>query len=869
MKHYGIQILWLVAAQIIVSSFAVQAERYIPSPPVYPAPMGGMIDGEWNDAYTKARAFVANLTLLEKVNITSGTGWQMGPCVGNTGSIPRLGFPSLCLQDSPTGIRYTDLNTVFPAGLATGATFNKDLMYLRAKAMAQENKAKGINVLLGPCMGPIGRAPEGGRNWEAFGSDPYLQGVAAYQSVIGIQEEGVIATSKHFIANEQEHFRQHQEWVAQGFTNLSEPYSSNVDERALREIYAWPFADAIRAGTASVMCSYNQVNQSQACQNSYLMNGILKDELGFQGFVMSDWNGQRSGVASVLAGLDMSMPGDGLGWADGIPYLGSNLTIAVLNGSVPIWRLDDMATRVMAAYFKVGQDPKTYPVPNFSSFTLATHGPIYPGTTESPSGKVNYHVNARGDLSREIVRAVAQESIVLVKNTKNALPLSGITKLGLFGSAAGPSPLGPNGCPERGCANGTIGIGWGSGTSNFPYIMSAVEAMGIEAINRGMTFEYVLDDYDLTTAETLAATIDTAIVFISADSGEGFMVVEGNHGDRNDLYAFHSGDDLVAAVAAQNENTIVVIESVGAIDMESWIENGNVTAVLYAITGGQDVGFAINDVLFGNISPSGKLPFTIAKHRKDYPVDVMYKVEQPVPQLNFTEEIFIDYRHFDKYKIKPRYEFGYGLSYTTFNISTISVTTATGAATDEAPALPPPYSAVVITNETLPHAKSAVYPADIPRYPKYVYPYITKSTAHSIKYDRSSYPYPKGYSEEQPTLPSIVGGGSGGNPALWEVLAVVEVTVANTGSVLGAEVVQLYIAYPEVKGVEFPVKTLRGFEKVSVAPGQSATVSLNLLRRDLSYYDVARRNWLLPRGRYTVLIGNSSRNITEAGSFSF
>ena len=148
----------------------------------------------------------------------------------------------------------------------------------------------------------MGKHPAGGRNWEGFGSDPYLQGAASYETIAGIQSQGVIATAKHFIANEQEHFRQGPGAI-----------SSNLDDRTLHEMYLWPFQDSVKAGLGAVMCSYNRVNNSAACQNSWLQNNVLKDQLGFQGFIMSDWLAQMSGVGSVLAGLDMSMPG-GLLW---------------------------------------------------------------------------------------------------------------------------------------------------------------------------------------------------------------------------------------------------------------------------------------------------------------------------------------------------------------------------------------------------------------------------------------------------------------------------------------------------------------------------------------------------------------------------
>ena len=267
------------------------------SPPWYPTPLGGTVT-QWGESYKKAAVLVKQMTLPEKVNITTGTGWQMGLAVGNTGPANNVGFPALALQDGPLGLRFADNATAFPAGVTVGATFNKELMYQRGKAHGMEARLKEINVLLGPCVGPLGRMPAGGRNWEGFGADPVLQGIAAAMTIKGIQEEGVMATIKHFVGNEQEHFRQSWEW------GLPNAMSSNIDDRTLHEMYGWPFQDSIKAGVASVMCSYQMTNNSYTCGNSKLLNGILKDEWGFQGFVQSDWLAQRSGVASALAGLD-------------------------------------------------------------------------------------------------------------------------------------------------------------------------------------------------------------------------------------------------------------------------------------------------------------------------------------------------------------------------------------------------------------------------------------------------------------------------------------------------------------------------------------------------------------------------------------
>lgn len=214
-------------------------EPTIFSPPSYPSPWGSGA-GEWEDAYKKARAFVSQMTLLEKVNLTTGTGWNSEQCVGQVGAIPRLGLRSLCMHDSPIGVRGTDYTSVFPAGLTVAATFDRGLIYARGKAMGQEHKGKGVTVQLGPVAGPLGRIPEGGRNWEGFSPDPVLTGIAIGETIKGIQDAGVIACAKHYIGNEQEHFRQVAESQTRGFNlNITQAISSNIDDKTMHELYLW------------------------------------------------------------------------------------------------------------------------------------------------------------------------------------------------------------------------------------------------------------------------------------------------------------------------------------------------------------------------------------------------------------------------------------------------------------------------------------------------------------------------------------------------------------------------------------------------------------------------------------------------------
>ncbi|KAI1196321.1 glycoside hydrolase superfamily [Nemania serpens] len=846
------------------------------SPPWYPTPKGGTTES-WAESYQKASVMVAKMTLPEKVNITTGTGWMMGPTLGNTGPAVNVGFPSLALQDGPLGIRFTENATAFPAAITVGATWNRGLMYQWGNAHAVEARKKGIHAILGPCVGPLGRMPAGGRNWEGFGADPYLQGVAAEQSVKGIQDEGVMATIKHLVANEQEHFRQSFEW------GLANAISSNVDDRTMHELYLWPFGNAIKAGVASVMCSYNMVNNSYACGNSKLLNGLLRDEMGFQGFVMSDWLAQRGGVSSALAGLDMTMPGDGLFWANGKSLWGPELTRAVLNGSVPLDRINDMATRIVAAWYQMGQDDKTkydHNGPNFSSWTDEEKGVSAPGSpTQQEERRVNEYVNVMGNHST-LARRIAAEGTVLLKN-EGLLPITrdGSTpskkaekqgeplRIALFGEDAGPGN-GRNFCKDRACNQGTLASGWGSGAVEFPYLITPDEAL-----RKAWDSKRVKLTTHLTNSATfkkqpgLLEEPEICIVFANADSGEGFAAWDNIQGDRPDLYLQKGGDDLVVKVAESchggDGQVLVVIHTVGPVVMERWIDLPNVKAVLLANLPGQESGNALADVILGDLNPSGKLPWTIGRTLDDYGegAKVMYKPNALLPQQDFKEGLHVDYRYFDKYDIAPRFEFGYGLSYTTFEFANCVVKTVKPKSALPAPrrkdfASPPEY------NTSIPDAKGALFPPEIRRLEKYVYPYL--DSIDDIVSD--PYPYPAGYDVRQPL--SSAGGDEGGNADLWETYVEISVDITNSGPKQGQAVPQLYLSYPESSTVEFPVKVLRGFDKLMLEKGETRTATFNLTRRDLSYWDVYSQNWIMVvDGEYKFSVGRSSRDLVVSGTW--
>ncbi|KAL5045586.1 putative beta-glucosidase L [Aspergillus fruticulosus] len=593
----------------------------------------------WDEAYKKATSDLSLLSQDEKVGIVTGVTWEGGPCVGNTYEPTSIPYPSLCLQDGPLSVRFANPVTVFPAGINAGATWDRELIRARGVAMGAESSALGVHVQLGPVAGALGKIPSAGRNWEGFSNDPYLAGIAMAEAIQGMQSSGVQACAKHYLLNEQEYNRN--------------TISSNADDRTIHELYLWPFYNAVKANVASVMCSYNKINGTWACEHDALLNGLLKGELGFKGHVLSDWNAQHSTVQSANTGLDMTMPGSDFATPPGSIYWGKNLAAAVANGSVPQARLDDMVTRILAAWYLVGQDQG--------------HPPVAFSSWNGGAASVNVTTPEHGDLARTIAR----DSIVLLKNTNASLPLGSLASLAVIGSDAIVNPDGANACADRGCNKGTLAQGWGSGTAEYPYLVAPLDAIEEKLAGAGTAIITSTTD-DATSGAEAAAAAETAIVFITSDSGEGYITVEGHEGDRNNLDPWHNGNSLVQAVARTNTPTIVVVHSVGPVTLETILAEPNVVAIVWAGLPGQESGHALTDILFGGYSPSGKLPYTIGKSEDDYGA---HWTRSQVD--GFTEGLFIDYRHFDQYGIEPRYEFGFGLSYTTFEYSTLSTSIST------------------------------------------------------------------------------------------------------------------------------------------------------------------------------------------------
>lgn len=808
------------------------------------------------------------MSIPEKVNLTTGTGWGSGPCVGNTGSVPRLGIPSLCLQDGPNGIRFTDFVTHYPSGLAVGSTFNKELMYLKGKALGKEFRAKNVHIALEPSVGPIGLKAQGGRNWESFGADPYLQGVAAAQQIRGTQDEGVVAVVTHLIGNEQEHFRQVGEWDVNGWNQLDTSISSNIGDRSMHEVFLWPFADAVRAGVGGVLCAYNQVNNTYSCENSYLLNFLLKDELGFQGFVVSDWGAQHTGVTSALSGLDMTMPGEIFDeWLSGKSYWGPSLTRAVYNRTIPQDRLNDMATRILAPFFsaKLLSLPSEDDLPTFSSWTYHTYGQQYPYQHFGSIVQQNWHVDARSKFGDDVGLNIAREAIVLLKNMGHHLPIDkgdGIRRLLLVGSAQSPDPKGLN-CRDQRCVEGLMTSGWGSAAVNNPLVVTPLAAITEKASERGIMIDSTTDNWDLDNAQELADYADMAIVFVTAFSGEGYIEVDGNYGDRKNVSLWNNGDNLIDLIADRCRKTIVVVNAVGPVDMEKWIEHENVVAVLFAPPLGQFGGQAIAEVLFGEVNPSGKLPFTIAKKALHYDPIIETLNDGVDPQDIFDRGIYLDYRFFDKHTIKPRFPFGHGLSYTHFLLSRLKIKEI-NAPTEYLPC-PSEYTPGWHTvDDDVCDPEDALFPhEEFDPVPGFIYPYLYNENVRSIDED-DTYEYPKGYRPEQQTEPPLSGGDLGGNTALWETIYLISALVTNDGDMSGAYAAQLYIEFPNTI-VPSPPKVLRGFDKVYLKPKMSTLIKFDLLHRDLSIWDAQSQQWIIQTGSYKIYISSSSRKVELVG----
>nr|ANS13824.1 BGL3 [Pecoramyces ruminantium] len=590
----------------------------------------------WEEADAKAREWCSDLTNEEKIALITGRENMTGVCVGSIDPIERKGFKGLCLQDGPAGVRFAKgTATSWQASINTAATFDRTLLRKVGEAQGNEFYQRGINVALAPSMG-IQRAPAAGRIFESYGEDPFYVGQCGLEVLKGIQSQGVIANAKHYIANDQE--------------NNRGASTSNVPEQALWEVYMEPFYRTVVEGEAgTVMASYNAINGTYSTQNKRLLTDYLKGKLGFKGFVMSDWWAIFDVEKSFGNGTDMNMPG-GKYWGPdyvGDSFWGEHIQECIDNGVFPQERLDDAVLRIIRTLYKLDQ-MDDYP-------------------------EVNLYVDTNTKENAALNRKVGADSNVLLKNADNILPIKKskkVKKIAVIGKDSMPPTL----CEDMKCANGTLPLGWGSGTTDFKYVVDPLSAITKRAKKSKISVVSYGED-DAKKAAKVAKKADVAIVFVQADSGEEYITVEGNAGDRLNLDLWHGGNELIEAVAAVNKNTIVVIHAPGPVNVPFL---DKVKGIIFAGLPGQETGNAITDVLFGDVNPSGHLPYTWAP-REDYPTDVKYEPEYPdggekMTVYDYNEGLFVGYRWFDKKEIEPTFAFGYGLSYTTFEFSDLEAT---------------------------------------------------------------------------------------------------------------------------------------------------------------------------------------------------
>jgi beta-glucosidase len=687
------------------------------------------------NATARAQATLARMASADKYTLIKGS---LGVYIGNVPGNATLGIPSLNLEDGPQGVADETLFvTAWPSAMTVAMAWDRNLSRVFGRAMAEEQHGKGTNIILAPAV-CIVRLPWNGRVPEYLSEDPYLASRIAEQEVLGLQSLPVSATVKHWVLNQQEYER----------TTVS----SVVDTRTFYELYVPPFAAAVDVGVGSTMCAYcrlrftddgtNSTASHWACEANSTLTAALKDRLGFRGFVMSDWTATHTAVDSALAGLDMEMP-------QGV-FFGLPLELAVDAGLVPASRIDDMVLRILTSLYAVGamDDP------------------------QDPAAR-NVWSNVTSDAHGALARELAEQSITLLQNTGNLLPVdpATITSVAVLGDET------------------TVLVG-GSGGVIPPYIVTPTQGIAALVGPRGVNVS-TYTGQDPAVAAQYAAAADLVVLSVGLSSSEG--------SDRPDLSLPAWQDAVVAAAAAANKKLVVVVRCPGACVMP-WLTS--VPAVLYQLMPGQESGNALAAAIFGVVNPSGKLPISFPRSMNE--TWLSPTPNTPVPahiypgtdrgqgflEADYAEGLLVGYKYYDELvrtsspsppPVTPLFPFGHGLSYTTFAYSGLTV------------------------NGTVAHDGS-------------------------------------------------------GTPAT------VSVTVTNTGAVMGAEVAQLYLGFPQALGE--PPKLLRGFEKVSLQPGQGATITFSVRAQDAAYFDLALDDWACAPGSYAVLVGSSSQDIRLTGTLS-
>jgi beta-glucosidase len=791
----------------------------------------------------RADALLKQLSIEEKIDLIGGVDDFY------IREIKHIGLPSLKMADGPFGVRNYGPSTTF-GGMGLAATWDPELAARMGAVIGQDARARGVHFMLGPGVN-ISRSPLCGRNFEYFGEDPFLASRTAVAYITGMQSQGVSATIKHFMGNNQEFLRHDADSI--------------IDERTMREIYLPTFEAAVKeAHVGAIMDSYNSINGQHATQNGFLNNDVMKKEWGFEGIIMSDWDATYDGVAAANGGLDLEMPaGKFMNRATLLPALKAGkvsestidykvrriLRTAIRFGwldreqtdlSVPLYNVKGGKVALEAARSSMvllKNDGNLLPLDKTKIKTIAVIGPdAYPAPVVGggsagvrPFGAVSYLEGIADYLGSgatvyydrgvpsfgELADATAFSIEVAAKEP--GLKLEVFNNIKLDGEPAVrriDQHINTDHSLGNGVNQNEVSARWtGYFTPSDPgeylfFVQGPGEGGGyklyvddklvidnwelaraqvsqlrlpLSAGPHKIRFEYSVhwseggpsvrlgivrpDKVVNASAKALASKADAVVLAVGFDPDS-----ESEGADRT-FQLPPAQDELIEQIAAANTNTIVVVTSGGAVDMNAWL--AHIPALFESWYGGQAQGTAFAQLLFGEYSPSGKLPVTFERRWEDNPAYDNYYPKAGSRKTEYKEGVFIGYRHFDKTDVKPQFPFGYGLSYTTFAYKNLSVTPAT-------------------------------------------------------------------VSGDQPVTVSF--------------------DVINTGPRAAAEVAEVYVGESQPL-VPRPVKELKGFTKVQLNAGETRRVSLTLDRRAFAYYNIKNHNWTVDAADFNVYVGSSSARI--------
>lgn len=615
---------------------------------------------------------VKAMTLEEKVSMLVGQGMfvpgmgmpgaaaqpseaqkRVTGAAGTTNPIPRLGIPAMVVCDGPAGIHAFNAGksrmyyaTAWPTGTLLASSWDTSLVRKVGVALGGEAKEYGIDVLLGPGMN-IHRNPLGARNFEYYSEDPLITGYMASAMVNGIQSNGIGVSAKHFFANSQE-------------TNRN-TINEKISERAIREIYLKGWQILLKNSNPwTLMSSYNLVNGPNTAQNYDLLTTILRKEWGFQGFVMSDWFGGRNAVDMVRAGNNLQMPG--------MPNQKAAILEAVKTGKLDEIILDQSVTEMLG---------------------IIVQSPIFKGYkfSDNPPLKAN----------AQIAREAASESMILLKNEAKSLPIATGSKLAVFGNSAMELIAGGTGSGDVNkmysvpLIEGLFRAGYSLNTDLYLAYSNYVEAEHKKQPKKSPIEELMSPQKPILempisneAIQKAAGNSDKAIVAIGRNAGEG-----ADRKEKDDYTLTDREKELISAVStafhAQGKKVVVILNIGGVIDVTKWRDK--VDAILLAWQPGLEGGNAIADVVSGKVNPSGKLATTFpASYKDDYsaknfpgkefpdrPVQGVFGQKAFESEVIYEEGVYVGYRYFSTFNVKPAYEFGYGLSYTDFSYSNLKL----------------------------------------------------------------------------------------------------------------------------------------------------------------------------------------------------